>query len=57
MLDVVPGDPDDSQIVEAAIAGGCETIVTGDKDLLRMGEFGGIKMVRVRDYLERRQGK
>jgi putative PIN family toxin of toxin-antitoxin system len=56
-LDVVPSDPDDNRIVEAAVAGKCEAVVTGDKDLLRLNEYAGIKMVRVRDFIERGQGK
>jgi putative PIN family toxin of toxin-antitoxin system len=56
-LDVVPSDPDDNRIVEAAVASGSEAIVTGDKDLLRLGSYQGVKMVRVRDFLQRGQGK
>jgi uncharacterized protein len=54
-LDVVPSDPDENRIVECAVAAKAEAIITGDKDLLRLREFQSIKMVRVRDFLERGQ--
>lgn len=52
-LDVVKDDPDDNRIVECAQASGSEFIVTGDLDLLRMGEYEGIKMVRLSDFMNR----
>jgi putative PIN family toxin of toxin-antitoxin system len=57
MLDVVPSDADDNRIAECAVASGSEAIVTGDKDLLRLKEYAGIKMVTVRDFLQRGQSK
>jgi putative PIN family toxin of toxin-antitoxin system len=42
-LDVVKNDPDDNRIVECAQASGSEFIVTGDNDLLRIGEYEGMK--------------
>src|SRR5882757_1518590 len=53
-LDVVPADADDNRIVECALAADSEAIVTGDKDLLRLGQYEGIKMLRVRELLEQR---
>jgi putative PIN family toxin of toxin-antitoxin system len=52
-LDVVKDDPDDNRIVECAVEAGSAYIVTKDKDLLRMGEYGGIKMIRPADFLKR----
>jgi putative PIN family toxin of toxin-antitoxin system len=40
-LNVVAADPDDNRIIEAAVAGECEAIITGDKDLLRLKEYAG----------------
>jgi putative PIN family toxin of toxin-antitoxin system len=54
ILDVVKDDPDDNRIIECAIAAGADAIVTGDKHLLRLGQYGGIRIVRVRELLERR---
>ena len=52
VLDVVKDDPDDNRIVECAVASGSNCIGTGDNDLLRLGEFAGIKMIGVNDFLE-----
>jgi putative PIN family toxin of toxin-antitoxin system len=41
----VPRDPDEENILEAAIAGEADYIVTGDKDLLDIGAFEGIAIV------------
>ena len=44
-------DPDDNRIVECAVAAGSDCIVTYDKDLLRLGEYAGIKIVTAVDFL------
>jgi uncharacterized protein len=49
----VKDDPNDDHVVGCAVAAGAEAIITGDKDLLRMGEYEGIKMLRVRDFFQR----
>ena len=38
-------DPTDNRILEAAAAGAADYIVSGDKDLLVLGEFEGIPIV------------
>lgn len=50
-LQVVRDDPD-NRILECAIAGRAEAIVTGDKALLALGEHGGVRIITLRDYLE-----
>lgn len=54
-LDVVKNDPDDNRIVECAIAAGSDFIVSGDNDLLSMGEVADIKIMNVADFLSRKQ--
>ena len=44
-------DPDDNRILEAAVAGQADFIVSGDADLLSMGGFRGIRIVSVADFL------
>jgi uncharacterized protein len=51
-LDVIKEDPDDNRILECAVAAGSDYLVTGDNDLLRLGEYGGIKIVKVSDFLQ-----
>lgn len=49
-LKVIREDEPDNRILECAVESGSETIVTGDKDL-RRGEFEGIRMLRVGEFL------
>jgi predicted nucleic acid-binding protein len=44
-------DPDDDRILECAVAAESEFIVSEDKDLLRLGKFGGARIVSVRDFI------
>jgi len=45
-------DPDDDKFLECAVAGECQAIVSGDKHLLKVKEFQGIKIIRPRDFLD-----
>lgn len=47
----VVGDEDDNRVLEAAIEGKCNYIVTGDKELLGLGSFKGIKIVTADRFL------
>lgn len=38
-------DPDDDNILATAVVGNCECIITGDKDLLVLKQFGSIVIV------------
>ena len=46
-------DPDDDRILECAITGNADFIVTGDRDLLTLGFFQGIPILTVRQFLDR----
>lgn len=50
-LDVVR-DKDDNRVLEAAVEGRCDFIITGDKDLLSLGEFENIKIVTPAQFAE-----
>lgn len=52
-LDVVKEDPDGNRVLECAQAAGCEAIITGDLDLVRLGRYGAIRMMTVREFLDR----
>ena len=45
IVDVVKEDPSDNKIIEAAIDGEADYIVSGDKDLLRLQKFRNIKII------------
>jgi hypothetical protein len=51
-LDVVDADPDDNRVLKCAVAAGSRFIVTGDGDLLRLGAYAGIRILKVADFLE-----
>ena len=53
----VRDDPNDDHVVSCAIAAGAEAFITGDKHLLRMSSYEGIKMLRLGEFLRRGQGK
>lgn len=44
-------DPDDDNILAAAISGKCDCIITGDKDLLVLKQHEGIDIFTPRDFL------
>jgi putative PIN family toxin of toxin-antitoxin system len=46
-------DPKDDFILECAEIGGADLIVTGDKDLLSLSNYGRIEIVTPRQYLDR----
>lgn len=45
-------DPKDNMVLATAVAGQVEYIVTGDPDLLVLGEFEGIRIVNAKQFLE-----
>jgi uncharacterized protein len=45
-------DPDDNKIIETAVIGKCQYIVSGDKDLLVLQVFQDIQIVKPADFLK-----
>lgn len=43
-------DPKDLPVLGTALAGGADCLVTGDKDLLVLGSFRGVAIVRPADF-------
>ena len=50
-IDVVKEDPPDNRILECAVEAQSDAIVTGDGDLLRLGQYGDIPIMKVSDFL------
>jgi uncharacterized protein len=50
-LRVVKDDPD-NRILECAVAGHADIIVSGDRALLALREYQGTKLVSLREYLD-----
>jgi putative PIN family toxin of toxin-antitoxin system len=52
-------DEPDNRILECAVEGKAKVIVTGDKAMLAIGEYEGIRLMALADYLAkpRRRGK
>jgi putative PIN family toxin of toxin-antitoxin system len=44
-------DEADNRIRECAVAGAADRIVTGDKEMLALGGFGGVRISNLRSYL------
>jgi predicted nucleic acid-binding protein len=49
---VIKEDPDDDRILECASAAKSDFIVSEDKDLVRLGQFGDAQIVSVRDFID-----
>ena len=49
---IVKEDPDDNKIVEAAVEGNCDFIVSSDKHLLKLKEFKGIKIITPKEFFK-----
>jgi len=49
---VIEEDPDDNVVLATALEGRAEFIVSGDRHLLSLREFRGIRIVTVREMLE-----
>jgi putative PIN family toxin of toxin-antitoxin system len=56
-LDVIKEDPPDNRILECAVSAGSDYIVTGDKDLLRLGRYDAIRILSVADFLDLPPGR
>src|SRR4051794_10821427 len=50
-LNVIEYDLPDNRILECAVEAGSDYILSEDKDLLRLGEYEGIQIMRAADFL------
>ncbi len=51
-INFVAEDPEDNKILEAAVEGNADCIVSGDRHLLDIGQFNTIKIMKARAFLE-----
>lgn len=51
-FEVIPGDPDDNIVLETAYEGKASHIVSGDRHLLNLGRFRGMRIAKVSELLE-----
>jgi putative PIN family toxin of toxin-antitoxin system len=49
-------DPDDNKFISCAVDGKCLYIVSGDDDLLSVGNYGDVEIVTVAEFLSRLDG-
>jgi hypothetical protein len=53
-LEVIKRNPPDNRVLECAAEGRCSLIITGDRrDLLSLGHFRGIEIIKAREFLNR----
>jgi putative PIN family toxin of toxin-antitoxin system len=52
-LAIVRDDPDDDRVLECALAGRVDMIVSGDRHLLKLGAFEDIPIMTVRQFMDR----
>jgi uncharacterized protein len=52
-LDVVKDDPDDNMILECAVAGNVDCIVSNDKHLLKLKEYKNIPILTPDEFVEK----
>lgn len=51
VVQIVTDDPDDDRVIECALASHSTFIVTGDKHLLALGTYAGIRIIKVAEFL------
>ncbi len=53
MSGMVKDDPTDDCILETALVGKAEYLISGDPHLLKLGEYQGVKIVTAHEFLEK----
>ena len=51
ILNVVTQDPDDNMLIECAVDGHCDYVVSQDGDLLKLGNYAGIQIIKLGRFL------
>jgi uncharacterized protein len=50
-LNALTADPDDDAVLECAVVGQAQFLVSGDRHLLALGNYQGIQIVKAADFL------
>jgi len=53
-INFVKEDPDDNKVLECAVDGNAEYIITGDRHLLKIKKYGNIKITNPSSFLRKR---
>jgi uncharacterized protein len=51
-IQIIKNDPDDDKFIECAVALKAEVVITGDREVLEVGEYKGIRILTPRSFLE-----
>lgn len=51
MVEIVKDDPDDNKFLACAVEGKAEYVVSGDKHLLNVKEYNGVKIVTPKEFV------
>jgi uncharacterized protein len=52
VLNIVGDDPDDNRVLEAAVAGEADYVVSGDRHLLKVGSVENIPILTTRQFMD-----
>lgn len=52
LIDIIADDPDDNRVLECAVEGKADYIISGDRHLLSLEEYKGIKILTAKEFLE-----
>ncbi len=51
-LNIIEADPDDDKFIECAVAAGAAYIVSGDKHLIKLRQYGGIPIISPAAFIQ-----
>ena len=51
-LGIIREDPDDNRILECAVTGHADAIVTGDRAMLDLKNYSGVRILSLRRFLD-----
>jgi len=54
-IQIVNNDPDDDKFIECAVALKAHTVITGDREILSIKEYMGIRILTPQQFLEKYQ--